>query len=350
MNDLDDMVRASLAAAADDDVHVERLLAGVRANGSRRRRRRRLIEVTGVVAAVAVVVAGAAVALRPAPDGAPATPSVLPTGRPVPDAVSPLQDPGVVGVAPVLHLTLASVPFPVDTVRYSDEVMPWPIDVADENLLVNGRNGEHVSVRVSTKETGAPKNPSETLTPEAVDVGGVPGQFVRHPGGAFPAGPASSVLTWRAGALYFRLSTSYPDPQQAVALALGVRLDRAHSCGPSFRLPASLTAGLTLQSCRLSFKQGRVNETASQFAGADHRQLSVQVNNAEDPGLQPSGMPALATDVVDGRPVWLIEGYKRATLSLGGAWIQVDGDDWEQVKRVAGAVEPLGFDAQQWPI
>jgi hypothetical protein len=300
------------------------------------------------------------VALRPAPGGVPATATALPTGRPVPDAVSPLQDPGVLGVAPVLHLTLASVPFPVDTVQYTDEVMPWPIDVADESISVHGRNGEHVTVQVGTKPTGEPKNPSETVSPETVDVGGAPGQFVRHPGMVIPSGrrgslppsvgSAYSVLTWQTGALSFRLSTSYLDPQQAVALALNVRLDRAHSCGPSFRLPESLTAGMTLQSCRLWFKQGRVDQTASRFAGADHRQLTVEVNNAEDPGLRPSGMPALATDVVNGRPAWLIEGYKRATLELGGAWIQVDGDDWERVRQVAGAVEPLGFDAGKWPI
>jgi hypothetical protein len=70
------------------------------------------------------VVAG--VALRPAgsaPVGdPPVVPQVLPTGRPVPGAVSPLRDPGVVGSPMVYHLTLGAVPIPAVSVQYKSGV------------------------------------------------------------------------------------------------------------------------------------------------------------------------------------------------------------------------------------
>jgi hypothetical protein len=373
MSDLDDIVRTSLTTVADDDVHVERLLAGARAEGLRRRRRQRFASAAGVVAGIAVVTVAATVALRPAhvPDPA-SVPSVLPTGRPLPGAVSPLQDPGVLGAVPALHLSMTSVPFEVSTVAYdADNQFP---SGATESMSVDGTAGEIVDVGVAavaqdspgvtgSVPTGLPPKIQEAPEfTESVLVGGRPGTFERframlpRPGrtaldpGLWPE--PRNVLTWQLdGHLRLRMTTTLDEPQ-ALAQALNVRLDRAHACGPAYRMPSPppLLPDLRYRQCQLEFKDGRVTHTRMMArSGESGSMLYITVDNASDPGLQPSGLPEQAVDLVNGRPMRVTDEGRRAEFGLGGAWVMVEADDAAIVQQVAGTIEPLGFDPANWP-
>jgi hypothetical protein len=369
MSDLDDIVRTSLASVADDDVHVERLLAGARAGGIRRRRRRQFAATAGVVAGIAVVAVVATVALRPAQHQDPASvPSVPPTGRPLPGAVSPLQDPGVIGAAPALHLTMTSVPFEVSAVQYyADRAFP---SGAMESMQVNGTAGEVVGVVLkafapgSSMATGAiPPGPplGKQETPEftePVQVGGRPGVFERFPAQQARPGQTAlnpgmwvgprNVLTWRPDDhVQLRMTTTFDEPQ-ALAQALTVRLDHAHACGPAFRMP-SPPPDLRYLQCRLEFEDGHVSHTSMGGRTGDSRPLHITVDNAAEPRLQPSGLPEQAVTLVNGRPMRVTDNGHRAEFGLGGAWIRVEADDTALVLQVAGTIEPLGFDPANWP-
>ena len=146
MTDLNSALTGALRTAADeDDVHVERLLAGARRSGVRYRRRRRLAMSTcGAALSVALAAGGLAVvrplwaarsdtgpsvagspALRssapstPAPAQSPTSMTEMPQLPEAPGATTVLQAPAEVGRNPLLvHVTLAKLSRPARMVQF----------------------------------------------------------------------------------------------------------------------------------------------------------------------------------------------------------------------------------------
>ncbi|WP_433219499.1 hypothetical protein ACQP00_15375 [Dactylosporangium sp. CS-047395] len=363
MNDLDELVRTSLAGAADDDVHVEKLLASARAGGLRRRRRRALGQAAAVVLTVVAVAVGTATVLRPPPEEPnPATGSTLPTGRIVPGAPSPLDDPGVLGAAPLVHLTLTASPFTAATVRYltdSDRLVAtgtvatppasesMTLESADGDVLYVGVGSEPPDDRLPTRQTGKSTQ---------VRIGGREGtlfQYDQAPPdikGSRTKG-IRSVLTWPVSdTLTARINTSLDDRAKILAAANGLRFDRVHSCGPAFRLPWS-PPNLQPIRCELEFKGNQVSRTYLRLSsGTVDEALDVSMDNAAIPSTQPSGLPELATANINGRATWLTADDRQARFTFGGAWFFLYGASADITRQVAGTIEPIGFDPQQWPL
>ncbi|WP_433060857.1 hypothetical protein [Dactylosporangium sp. CS-033363] len=363
MNDLDDLVRTSLAGAADGDVHVEKLLAHVRAGGLRRRRRRALGQVAAVVLTVAAVALGTATVLRPShgqPD--PATGPSLPTGRIVPNAPSPLDDPSVLGAAPLVHLTLTGAPFTPATVRYltdSDRLVATgtvPTPPASESMTLESADGDVLFVGLSSEPPAEDKAPTrQTGKSTQVRVGDREGTLFQYdqPPPAMKGTRTKgirSTLTWPVGdTLTARINTSLDDQAKILAVANSVRFDRVHSCGPAFRLPWS-PPNLRPIRCELEFKGNQVSRTYMRLSsGTVDEALDVSMDNAAIPSTQPSGLPELATATINGRATWLTADDRQARFSFGGAWFYLYGASADITRQVTGTIEPIGFDPQEWP-
>jgi hypothetical protein len=316
VTDLDRMVTATLARVAEDDVHVERLLARATADGLRYRRRRRSRIAAG--AALSVVAAGVGIALTatllpvatggpPPPAASRAAPSTVDSAKPSPSWAPPqamtrlpalppaagapgaLGDPGQVGRPMLLHVGVDVLPFPVEHVQY--------LASGDgERLYLQGRpDGAAGPSRLLTVRLARTTRDFEPLdgaqTP--VVVGGRPGTFATEP--RYNTG----TLRWRlANGLWLQV-TGHVDQAQALAVAGGVRLDRAYRCAVPFRLPA-VPPGARAETCTMSFSGGAAPSGGITVAiGASH------VTVTADPGDGPGA--GRTNETLGGRPARVLE-------------------------------------------
>ncbi|WP_030437085.1 hypothetical protein [Actinoplanes subtropicus] len=309
MTDLDRALHSTLTRVAEEDVHVERLLAGARASGIRYRRRRRIgLGVGASVSAGAAVLAlsmtvTAAVGRSAGPGPAPgsgssaAPPSAPPRFTPTPSAVpmTTVPTPPVVagGVSAAdsaaevgrplrLHLSLDRAPFPTDDAQYQQL-----IGARQELLTVDGT--DHGRGRELTVRVGATTQDWEPLsgTHQAVVVGGRPGTL---------AGDARNVvLRWRAANGLWLQVAGARDAAEASAVAAGVRLDRTYRCAAPYRLP-SLPATMKPESCSVVFHGG----TAGSMLSVTDKTFSILVTTE-------AGRVAQPNEKLGGRPARVVQ-------------------------------------------
>ncbi|MER7004508.1 hypothetical protein ABT297_15870 [Dactylosporangium sp. NPDC000555] len=308
MTGLDRVVTEALARVADDDVHVERLLAAARAGGIRHRRRRRVAIVAGT--AFSVAVAGTAIALTAAllpttADGMPAAPpATIAAPSPAPSAKSTtaaappkmtappllppadgppsaLSDPAQVGRPWLVHLGMDALPFPASVVQYHTS--------ADgEWVMIQG--GSMLTVRLSRGTTDF-----EPLTgaQRSVVVNGRSGTF------AHDSRSGDGTLRWRlANGLWLQVYGQL-DEAAALAVANSVRVDRTYRCAVPFRLP-SVPAGTKADSCGMTFFGGPSRSTATTIAiGASYVKFTTE--RGDGPAT------AAANETLGGRPARVLE-------------------------------------------
>jgi hypothetical protein len=313
------VVTDTLARVVEDDVHVERLLAGARASGVRYRRRRRLAVVAGAAlsaAAVgtAVAVAGALLpttgdpaAAPPVTTGAPSAPpsgapasaatgappprTTLPALPPAVGAPSAQSDPAQVGRPQLVHVSLDALPFPADVVQY--------LASADgERLEVQGRpdgTSRTMTMTMLTVRLARGTTDFEPLdgAQKSVSVNGRPGTF------AHEARFGTGTLRWRlANGLWLQVRGQFEEAA-ALTVANSVRVDRTYRCITPFRLPSPPT-GTRVDSCSMTF-----------FAGPDRSTgLTVAISGfyvtiTSDPGDGPTATEV--NETLGGRPARVVE-------------------------------------------
>ncbi|WP_432837417.1 hypothetical protein [Dactylosporangium sp. CA-092794] len=372
MTGLDRMVSDTLTRIADDDVHVERLLAGARAGGLRLRRRRRLAIVAGAALSVAAVGTGIALAaalLPAAPGGVPAAPPV--TSGPAPVSAGPapsatartlpppleslpalpvaageptaLSDPSAVGRPLRIHLGLDALPFPVDLVQYLSSTDGERLNVQGRASAGSGTMPE-MTVRLARSTTDF--EPLEG-TRKSVTVGGRPGTF------AYLAKYGAGTLRWRlANGLWLQVSGPFDEPA-ALAVGNGVRLDRTFRCAVPLRLP-SAPAAAKPETCTITFIAGEDVITGLTVAiGGSYISFTTEHGN---------GPPAAdLNETLGGRPARVVEhpgdgGNQILEVLMavgGGAEVSVTAEghyDGAVVRGLTAGLQWLGgADPSSWP-
>jgi len=290
MTDLDRALHATLTRVADEDVHVEQLLAGARASGVRYRRRRRIGRGVGIgvgvgAAVLAVSVSVSAGVSRPAGPGpavgsepsVAASPSsaaaktTLPAPPVVDGAATAAGSAAEIGRPMLLHLGLDRAPFPVGGAQYQQL-----IDERQELLIIDGTVDDR---RELTVRVGATTKDWEPLSGrrKTVVVGGRAGTLAvekaakAEDSGMAGNGPRakadggdeqSAVLRWRtANGLWLQVAGAR-DAAEASTVAAGVRLDRTYRCGAPYRL-RTLPAKMKPESCSVVFDGGSASSMLS---------------------------------------------------------------------------------------
>ncbi|MGY0004675.1 hypothetical protein [Micromonospora sp. I033] len=313
MTDLDRALHETLTRVADEDVHVDRLLDGARAAGTRYRRRRRFRLAAGAAGlsagAVAVVLTltaalspsaapgpglGPASGLSPEPKvtmsaPSPSTPptptprTTLPTPPVAAGAATAVDSAAEVGRPLLLHLSLARLPFPVTGAQYQQL-----IDERQERLAIEGvgNNGEQreliVRVGVNTKDF-------EALAGErkAIRVAGRPGTFALEK----IDGRRYAVLRWRAANGLWLQVAGARDETDALTVAASVRLDRTYRCVVPYRLRA-LPPTMKPESCSMVFRGTTVISMLSVSNGTFHVLFTTDPGRVTDANERIGGRSA----------------------------------------------------------
>ncbi|GAA3455411.1 hypothetical protein [Dactylosporangium matsuzakiense] len=358
MTDIDRVVVDSLARAADDDVHVERLLAGARADGLRRRRRRFAVIAGSVVAgtAAAGVAVAVAASLVPSAHPQPAAPRVTagtpanittPTAStgpapldrfpPLPAVNSPVT-PNTVGRPSELHISLDAAPFPVQMGQFF-------AGADGEWVILQGANNGGRQLRIDLGRTANGFDPLPGAKQD-VTVAGQPGQFVRDEQFGF------GTVRWKlANGLWAQVHGPL-DRAALIAFAGGVRFDRTYRCTAPIRLPGARAAGGVADSCSVVFLDNRVLSAAVTV-----RMGQAFVGFTFDRGPLD---PALLVDALAGGvPARITEGPGdggKKTLQIdrafGGGNLSVVAEgayDGAEVRHLAAVADYAAGDPTAWP-
>ncbi|MFC0505311.1 hypothetical protein [Micromonospora costi] len=372
MTDLDRALHETLTRVADDDVHVDRLLAGARTAGVRYRRRRRwglALGATGLSAGAGAVVLSLTAALSPGAGPVPeaglgpgvATPSpppspssspsprsprpapmtVLPTPPVAPGAPTAVDSADAVGQPLMLHLGLARLPFPIIGMQYQQL-----IDERQESLVIDGVDDDGQS-RTLIVRVGADTKDFEPLTGKrtAVRVAGRPGTFALEEAGDRRA----AVLRWKtANGLWMQVAGARGQ-DDALAVAASVRLDRTYRCVAPYRL-RSLPAAMTPESCSVVFRDARATSMLSVSDGSFHVLLTTESGGISDANDQIGGRPARVVEHRGdgGAPIMEVavdQGSAVLSLTASGRY------DPTLVRRIAADCDWTGGpDPATWPV
>ncbi|MGW5667489.1 hypothetical protein [Micromonospora sp. NPDC003776] len=313
MTDLDRALHETLTRVADEDVHVERLLAGARTSGTRYRRRRRFGIAAGAAGLSAVAVAvvlsvtaalspsatpgtglGPASGSGPEPRSAtplpsPSTPptetpsTILPTPPVAVGAATAIDSADEVGRPLLLHLSLARSSFPIIGVQYQQL-----IDERQELLGIDGvdNNGEQRQLIV---RVGANTKDFEPLAGErkAVRVAGRPGTFAVDK----VDNRRYTVLRWQAANGLWLQVAGARDEADALTVAANVRLDRTYRCVAPYRL-RSLPATMKVESCSMVFRGTTASSMLSVSNGTFHILFATDPGQVTDANERIGGRPA----------------------------------------------------------
>jgi len=350
------------AVAADEEVHVERLLDGARRAGVRYRRRHRMVVFACTVLSCALIVGGLAV-VRPLWAARPATVAVAPVNSPPPSlavpsssapsamtampslppapAASPAQTaPDEVGRDPLLlHVWLAALPFPATNVQ---------------TLSIGGQ--ESISVEGSTAANGFAPSFVVQAGRRAADLDPLSG--TRHDvtvnGRAAVAAVqsrssrSSAIVRWQpVKGLWVQVSGDMSQAT-AVAIAAEVRLDKVRRCAVPFHLPAA-PGNARISSCSIAFLDGQVLATV----GVQVSAWNVSV------GLMPGGV-LNTNEVLGGRPARVTEHgndggrVMEIRVDRGDHFVDVTAEgpyNAAVVRKLAGeAVLSGSTDPAEWPV
>ncbi|MFI5914734.1 hypothetical protein [Dactylosporangium sp. NPDC051541] len=366
MTDLDRVVADSLARAADDDVHVERLLAGARADGTRRRRRRLLViagSMASVTAAAGSTLAVAASLLPWAPQQPAGPPLSAPTSAPTPTPASANGSAQPTAAAPVLlerfppmpvvpgavtpesvgdpgelHIGLATPPFPIRTGQFhTSRDGEW--------MILQGATNGGRQVRVDLARTTNGFDPVPGAKQD-VTVAGRPGQFARDE--QF----ARSTVRWQLTNGLWAQATGPFDQPGLLAFADGVRFDRAYRCSAPIRLPAARAAGGIVDSCSMTFQENYVLSAGitvrlgQSYAGFSFERQALDEDRFKDA-------------LVGGVPARIVEGAGDGgtkTLQIdrqfgpGGLSVIAEGGyDGAEVRHLAAVADFVTIEPGNWP-
>ncbi|MFG2044911.1 hypothetical protein [Dactylosporangium sp. NPDC048998] len=369
MTGLDRVVTETLARVADDDVHVERLLAGARAGGIRYRRRRRLAIAAGAAFSVAAV--GTAVALTTAllpttaggmPAAPPATtavPSAAPSATPTTAAALPqttappllppadgapsaLSDPAQVGRPWLVHLSMDVLPFPATVVHYQTSTDGEWVQLQGE-LSGTPKTLSMLYVRLSRGTTDF-----EPLTGEqkSVVVDGRPGTF------AYDSRSGTGTLRWRlANGLWLQVYGQL-DEAATLAVANGVRLDRTYRCAVPFRLP-SVPAGTRAAACGTTFFGSERSTVMAIAIGDSYVSFTTELRNGSAAGAANETLGGRRAQVLEhpgdgGHPILEIH------MGMGGgvtlSMVAAGSYNRSVVRELAATLQWLGGDdPAAWP-
>ena len=297
------------AVATDEDVHVERLLAGARRAGVRYRRRHRMVVLGCTVLSCAMIAGGLAV-VRPLWAGRPTTVSVAPANSPAPSATVPsspapsamtampslplapaaspaLTAPDEVGRNPLLlHVWLATLPFPATNVQ--------ALNIGgQESLSIEGPGAADGSAPTFVVQAGRRAADLDPLSGTRHDVT-VNGRAAVAAVNSRAVRPFVTVRWQPVTGLWAQVSGAM-NQATAVAIAAEVRLDQVRRCAVPFRLPDA-PANARISSCNITFADGQVLAT-----------VGVQVSGwTVGVGVMPGGVRN-ANEVLGGRPARVVE-------------------------------------------
>ncbi|MFU8870994.1 hypothetical protein [Micromonospora sp. SL4-19] len=368
MTDLDRALHETLTRVADEDVHVERLLAGARTMGTRYRRRRRFgmaAGAAGLSAGAAAVVLSLTAALSPSAGRGPgsgpeprpsaATPTPTPsapssstppmTAFPTPPvaagAATAVDSANEVGRPLLLHLSLARLPFPIIHVQYQQL-----IDERQERLGIYGvdNNGQQRDLVV---RVGAGTKDFEPLAGErkAVRVAGRPGTFALEKIG----NSRSTVLRWQtANGLWLQV-VGARDKTEALTVAASVRLDRTYRCVAPYRL-RSLPARMKPESCSVVFSGTTATSMLGVSDGKFHILFSTESRRIEDTNEKIGSRPARVLEHRGDGGAQIME----VAVDQGDAVLSLTASgryDPALVRRIAAECDWTGGqDPATWPI